>query len=108
MLGLSGETRQLLSEYKKHQCDGEAHRPLKECVSRKLGNPVWYISIVASKFDLSLSAPTAANLVKVDGNYVGELVSLHDTAMGFYLAVTQAIRNILRSALREPPEREEI
>lgn len=41
-------------------------------------------------------------------NYVGESHSIHDTTMGFYLVVTHAIRNILRSAPREPPERKEI
>ena len=33
MLGLAGETGQLLSEYKKHLRDGEAHRLFKERVS---------------------------------------------------------------------------
>src|SRR3546814_845391 len=32
MLGLAGETGQLLSEYKKHLRDGEAHRLFKERV----------------------------------------------------------------------------
>ena len=65
MLGLAGETGQLLSEYKKHLRDGEAHRLFKERVSEELGDLLWYISNVASKFDLSLSDIAAANLVKV-------------------------------------------
>ena len=64
MLGLAGETGQLLSEYKKHLRDGEAHRLFKERVSEELGDLLWYISNVASKFDLSLSDIAAANLAK--------------------------------------------
>src|SRR4051812_11005637 len=65
MLGLAGETGQLLSEYKKHLRDGEAHRLFKERVSEELGDLLWYVSNVASKFDLTLSGNAAANLVKV-------------------------------------------
>ena len=65
MLGLAGETGQLLSEYKKHLRDGEAHRLFKERVSEELGDLLWYIANVASKFDLPLSDIAAANLVKV-------------------------------------------
>ena len=72
MLGLSGETGQLLSEYKKHLRDGEAHRLFKERVSEELGDILWYISDVASKFDLSLSDIAAANLVKVKQRWARE------------------------------------
>ena len=65
MLGLAGETGQLLSEYKKHLRDGEAHRLFKERVSEELGDLLWYIANVASKFDLALSDIAAANLAKV-------------------------------------------
>ena len=65
MLGLAGETGQLLSEYKKHLRDGEAHRLFKERVSEELGDLLWYIANVASKFDLTLDEIAIANLVKV-------------------------------------------
>ena len=65
MLGLAGETGQLLSEYKKHLRDGEAHRLFKERVSEELGDMLWYIANVASKFDLTLDEIAANNLVKV-------------------------------------------
>ena len=65
MLGLAGETGQLLSEYKKHLRDGEAHRLFKERVSEELGDLLWYVSNVASKFNLSLSGIARANLAKV-------------------------------------------
>jgi NTP pyrophosphatase (non-canonical NTP hydrolase) len=65
MLGLAGETGQLLSEYKKQLRDGEAHRLFKERVSEELGDLLWYIANVASKFDLPLSDIASANLAKV-------------------------------------------
>ena len=72
MLGLAGETGQLLSEYKKHLRDGEAHRLFKERVSEELGDLLWYIANVASKFDLPLSDIAAANLVKVKQRWAGK------------------------------------
>ena len=72
MLGLVGETGQLLSEYKKHLRDGEAHRLFKERVSEELGDLLWYIANVASKFDLTLSEIAAANLVKVRQRWASE------------------------------------
>jgi NTP pyrophosphatase (non-canonical NTP hydrolase) len=72
MLGLAGETGQLLSEYKKHLRDGEAHRLFKDRVSEELGDLLWYIANVASKFDLSLSEIAAANLAKVKERWASE------------------------------------
>ena len=72
MLGLAGETGQLLSEYKKHLRDGEAHRLFKERVSEELGDLLWYIANVASKFDLSLSDVAEANLAKVKQRWTNE------------------------------------
>lgn len=72
MLGLAGETGQLLSEYKKHLRDGEAHRLFKERVSEELGDLLWYIANVASKFDLSLSDVAAENLAKVKERWASE------------------------------------
>ena len=72
MLGLAGETGQLLSEYKKHLRDGEAHRLFKERVSEELGDLLWYIANVSSKFDLSLSDIASANLAKVKQRWASE------------------------------------
>ena len=72
MLGLAGETGQLLSEYKKHLRDGEAHRLFNERVSEELGDLLWYIANVASKFDLSLSDIAVANLAKVKQRWASE------------------------------------
>lgn len=72
MLGLAGETGQLLSEYKKHLRDGEAHRLFKERVSEELGDLLWYIANVASKFDLDLNDVAEANLAKVRARWLAE------------------------------------
>jgi NTP pyrophosphatase (non-canonical NTP hydrolase) len=69
MLGLAGETGQLLSEYKKHLRDGESHRLFKQRVSEELGDLLWYIANVAKKFDLTLSDIAAANVAKVKGRW---------------------------------------
>ena len=72
MLGLAGETGQLLSEYKKHLRDGEAHRLFKERVSEELGDLLWYVANVASKFDLKLDEVATANLAKLKARWVSE------------------------------------
>lgn len=69
MLGLAGETGQLLSEYKKHLRDGEAHRLFGDRVAEELGDLLWYIANVASKFGLSLDAVASGNLVKVKARW---------------------------------------
>lgn len=74
MLGLAGETGQLLSEYKKHLRDGEAHRLFKERVAEELGDLLWYIANVASKFELSLSDIATANLSKVRERWANDRV----------------------------------
>lgn len=65
MLGLAGEAGQLLSEYKKHLRDGEAHRLFKDRVAEELGDLLWYLANVASKFDLNLDEIAVKNLQKV-------------------------------------------
>ena len=65
MLGLAGETGQLLSEYKKHLRDGDAHRLFKDRVGEELGDLLWYVANVASKFGLDLDDIAQSNLTKV-------------------------------------------
>ena len=72
MLGLAGETGELLSEYKKHLRDGEAHQLFEERISEELGDLLWYISNVASKFNLSLGDIAIANLIKVKHRWANE------------------------------------
>jgi NTP pyrophosphatase (non-canonical NTP hydrolase) len=69
MLGLAGETGQLLSEYKKHLRDGAAHRLFKDRVGEELGDLLWYIANVASKFELDLDQIAEKNLDKVRARF---------------------------------------
>lgn len=69
LLGLAGETGQLLSEYKKHLRDRDAHLMFKERVAEELGDLLWYVANVASKFDLDLAEIAAANLEKARGRW---------------------------------------
>lgn len=80
LLGLAGEAGSLLSEYKKHLRDGPAHKLFKERISEELGDLLWYISNVASKFDLVLETIAKDNIDKVQDRF------LHKTAgPSFYI-----------------------
>jgi hypothetical protein len=52
--------------------DGEAHRLFKDRVSEELGDLLWYVANVASKFDLTLNEIAAANLAKVKARWATE------------------------------------
>ena len=69
LLGLAGEVGTLLSEYKKYLRDGRAHQRFHEQVSEDLGDLLWYIANVATKFDLDLSKIARENLEKVQGRW---------------------------------------
>ena len=64
LLGLVGEAGSLLTEYKKHLRDKDAHKLFKDCVAEELGDLLWYIANVASKFDLDLTEIAQSNLNK--------------------------------------------
>lgn len=76
LLGLAGEAGELLSEYKKYLRDGEGHKLFKERVEEELGDLLWYISNVASKFDLSLETIAKNNLEKVQDRWGGSVCSV--------------------------------
>lgn len=69
LLGLVGEVGSLLAEYKKLLRDGQTHRRFKDEVAEELGDILWYVSNVASKYDLTLSEIAAANLEKTRDRY---------------------------------------
>lgn len=64
LLGLAGESGTLLSEYKKYLRDGSGHENFAEEVREELGDLLWYIAIVAKRFDLSLGDIGQRNLEK--------------------------------------------
>jgi NTP pyrophosphatase (non-canonical NTP hydrolase) len=72
MLGLAGEVGSLLAEYKKYLRDGEAHRLYREQVAEDLGDLLWYVANVATKFGLDLEEVAAANLAKTQDRWPSE------------------------------------
>lgn len=64
LLGLAGETGELLSEYKKYLRDGDSHQLFAERVSEELGDLLWYVANVAAKFNLKLEDIAQDNLRK--------------------------------------------
>jgi NTP pyrophosphatase (non-canonical NTP hydrolase) len=64
LLGLAGETGEILSEYKKFLRDGPAHKLFKARLVEELGDLLWYLSSAAAKFDISLEEVAHANLAK--------------------------------------------
>ena len=69
LLGMVGEVGSLLAEYKKLLRDGETHRKFKEEVAEELGDILWYVANVASKYDLSLDEIATATLEKTEGRW---------------------------------------
>ncbi|MED5024797.1 nucleoside triphosphate pyrophosphohydrolase family protein [Pseudomonas aeruginosa] len=69
LLGLAGEAGELLSEYKKHLRDGESHLLFRERVAEELGDLLWYLANVATKFDLRLSEVAKINLQKTQDRW---------------------------------------
>lgn len=65
LLGLTGEVGALLSEYKKLLRDGPVHLRFRDRVQEELGDTLWYLAAVATKFDLSLDKIAESNLRKV-------------------------------------------
>jgi NTP pyrophosphatase (non-canonical NTP hydrolase) len=64
LLGLSGEVGELLTEYKKHLRDGEAHNLFTERIAEELGDLLWYVASVGHKFGLNLTDVAESNLAK--------------------------------------------
>lgn len=72
LLGLAGEAGTLLSEYKKHLRDGGSHVEYESLVAEELGDLLWYVANLASKFNLSLADIAEANLLKVNDRWNAE------------------------------------
>jgi NTP pyrophosphatase (non-canonical NTP hydrolase) len=69
LLGLVGEVGSLLSEYKKLLRDGEIHRRFKDEVAEELGDILWYVATVATKYGLSLDEIAQQNVDKVEARW---------------------------------------
>lgn len=64
LLGLVGEAGTLLTEYKKYLRDGDSHKLFKDGIAEELGDLLWYVANVASKFELDLEEIAEGNLKK--------------------------------------------
>ncbi|MEW5705146.1 MAG: nucleoside triphosphate pyrophosphohydrolase family protein [Pseudomonadota bacterium] len=64
LLGMAGEAGDLLTAYKKRLRDGPAYTAFEDRIAEELGDILWYVANLASKFDLSLSRIAEANLAK--------------------------------------------
>ena len=71
LFGLVGEAGQLLSEYKKHLRRDRGYNLSNERVKEELGDLLWYLSNVATKFDLSLDEVASFNLAKTGQRWLG-------------------------------------
>jgi NTP pyrophosphatase (non-canonical NTP hydrolase) len=69
LLGLVGEVGSLLGEYKKLLRDGGSHRRFQEEVAEELGDILWYLANVATKFSLDLGEIAARNLSKTEDRW---------------------------------------
>jgi NTP pyrophosphatase (non-canonical NTP hydrolase) len=70
LLGMVGEVGGLLAEYKKLLRDGSSHEFFRDEVAEELGDVLWYVANVASKFDLSLEVIAEANLKKAEDRWL--------------------------------------
>ena len=71
LLGLAGEAGQLVAEYKKRLRDGPGHVLFVDRVAEELGDILWYVANLASKYDLDLDAIASQNLSKVASLHFG-------------------------------------
>lgn len=69
LLGLVGEVGSLLSEYKKMLRDGTLHEHFEELVAEELGDILWYVATVATKFGLDLDQIAIANIAKTEDRW---------------------------------------
>ena len=69
LAGLAGETGELLGEYKKYLRDGESHKLFKERLAEEVGDLLWYVANVATKFGLDLAQVAEQNLAKCEGRW---------------------------------------
>lgn len=65
LLGIAGEAGELLSEYKKYLREGDSYKLFADQVSEELGDILWYVANLATKFDLDLDELASENLEKV-------------------------------------------
>lgn len=69
LLGIAGELGTLATAYKKRLRDGPAYELYAENVAEELGDLLWYLAVLANKFDLNLSEIAEKNLKKTKARW---------------------------------------
>ena len=69
LLGIAGEIGTLQAAYKKKLRDGDQYRRFVTDVAEELGDIIWYVSNLADRFGLDLSAVLEKNLKKTQGRW---------------------------------------
>jgi NTP pyrophosphatase (non-canonical NTP hydrolase) len=69
LLGIGGELGTLQAEYKKYLRDGDEYRPFREHIREELGDILWYLANLATKFDLDLAEVAEENLTKIEDRW---------------------------------------
>jgi NTP pyrophosphatase (non-canonical NTP hydrolase) len=64
LLGLSGEAGQLLTEYKKYMRDGDCPTLFRDKFAEEMGDVLWYLADLATKFGFTLQEIAERNLKK--------------------------------------------
>ncbi|MNU46046.1 MazG nucleotide pyrophosphohydrolase domain protein [compost metagenome] len=64
-LGLIGEAGSVISELKKSLRDGEAYTNYNNKLKEELGDVLWYVSTIATQYDLDLEDIAQSNLEKI-------------------------------------------
>jgi hypothetical protein len=81
LLGIGGELGTLQAEYKKFLRDGEAYRPFRDHISEELGDILWYVANLASKFDLRLEDIATENLAKIEDRWGASVAGRQEDAL---------------------------
>lgn len=68
-LGLAGEAGTVLTTLKKLLRDGEGFGSFKDKLKEELGDVLWYVSSIASHYDLSLDEIAQNNLAKIHDRF---------------------------------------
>lgn len=68
-LGLAGEAGSVLTLLKKRIRDGEGFGSFKNNLKEELGDVLWYITAIASHYDISLEEVASENLAKTQDRY---------------------------------------
>lgn len=71
VLGLAGEAGTLTTTLKKKIRDGSSYELYADHVKEELGDVMWYVAVLASKFSLDLSEVAKFNLEKIKSRYKG-------------------------------------